>query len=72
MRQQKSGEADRLYEKYVKPLEKDHRGEYMIVSPTGQFLLGTQLYDLVETAERKFGPGNYVFKLGESAAVVWR
>ena len=32
-------EDARLYEQYGKPLEKDHAGEYMAISPDGQTIL---------------------------------
>jgi hypothetical protein len=70
--QRQLAEADRLYEQYAKPLEKDHNGEYIVVSSRGKYLLGTKLHDVVDAADRQFGPDNFVFKLGETAAVTWR
>lgn len=65
-------ETDRLYEQYAKPLEQEHRGEYIAVSPSGKTMLGRKLYNLVVDAEREFGPGNFIFKLGDKAAATWR
>ena len=38
-----------VYERYGKPLERDHWGEYLAVSPSGDTLLGS---DLMEVTER--------------------
>src|SRR5437588_193848 len=32
--------ADRLYDQYAKPLEDEHRGKYIAVSPSGQVVMG--------------------------------
>lgn len=64
--------ADELYDQYAKPLEDDHRGEYIAVSPTGQVLLGADLYELTRQATDTFGRGNFIFKLGPRAVGNWR
>lgn len=71
-RQDQLAEADRLYEKYARPLEHEHVGEYIAVSSRGEVLVGVRLYDVVDTAERQFGPGNFIFKIGEKVAATWR
>lgn len=64
-------QADRLYEQYGKPLEREHRGEYLAVSRDGQTLLAPSLLDAVERAADTFGPDNFVFKVGEKAVGKW-
>jgi hypothetical protein len=64
--------ADELYDQYAKPLEYEHRDEYIAVSPTGQVLLGDDLYDLTRQATETFGRGNFIFKLGQRAVGNWR
>ena len=65
-------QADALYDQYAKPLEQEHPGEYIAVSPTGQVLLGTDLYELTKTATKSFGRGNFIFKLGPRTVGHWR
>jgi hypothetical protein len=63
---------DDLYERYGRPLEADHRGEYLAVSPTGQTMLGPTLRDVARRARARFGPGNFLYKIGEKAVGKWR
>ena len=65
-------EARRLYEQYAKPLEKEHQGEYVAVSRTGETILGRTLGETVRKASDSFGPGNYVFKVGQRSVGKWR
>jgi hypothetical protein len=64
--------ADALYERYGRPLEAEHQGEYLAVSPRGDTLVGPTLLDVLERATDAFGPGNYLFKIGEKAVGRWR
>ena len=64
-------EANRLYTLYVKPLEREHTGEYAAVTPDGRIVIGPTLLDTVEEAVSTFGPGNVVFKVGERAVGKW-
>ena len=70
--QQRSREAQELYERYAKPLETEHWGEYVAISPAGKTILGGSLLEVVEQATSAFGPGNYIFKVGERAVGRWR
>lgn len=64
-------EADRLYERDGKSLEQEHWGQYVAaIAPDGRTLLGTPLRQVLERAHEAFGPGNFVFKIGEIAT--WR
>ena len=63
---------DELYERYGRPLERDHRGEFLAVSPRGETLLGASFSEVALEATEKFGPGNFVFKVGERAVGRWR
>lgn len=64
--------SEELYEKYGKPLEEEHHGEYLAISPHGKTLLGKDLLDLMKEATDTFGPGNFIFKVGEKAVGKWR
>ena len=59
--------ADRLYEQYGKPLEDQHRGQYVAIAPDGRFVLAPTLVEAVQRARTTLGLGNFVFKVGERA-----
>lgn len=65
-------EARKLYARYGKPLEKDHQGHFVAVSPQGKTVIATSLPDALQKAADQFGPGNLVFKVGSRAVGSWR
>jgi hypothetical protein len=65
-------QGDRLYERYGRPLEDQHRGEYVAISPDGQTILGSSVGEVLREAKATFGPGNFVFKIGEKSVGKWR
>jgi hypothetical protein len=60
-------EVNRLYARYVTPLERDHMGEYAAVTADGRMVTGSTLLETVEQAISTLGPDNVVFKGGERA-----
>jgi hypothetical protein len=58
-------EMIKLYEQYGRPFEAEHRGEYIAISRDGRTLLGTTLYETAERSVEVFGPGSFLFKVGE-------
>lgn len=62
---------EKLYKKYGKRLEKDHKGEYLAISQKGQTILGQNLYEVAKEASDVFGPGNFVYKIGERTVGKW-
>jgi len=54
---------DLIYEKYAKKLEKEHSGEYVTIGPDGETIIGEDDIDVVEKAVKKFGAGNFVFRI---------
>ncbi len=64
--------SDKLYEKYGKPFEKEHWGEFLAVSQKGKTILGNNLYEVIKKASDTFGPENFVYKVGEIAVWKWR
>lgn len=58
-------ESDNVYQKFVKPLEKDHWGKFVAVSSKGKTILTDSLFEAVEKGIRILGSGNFVFKVGE-------
>ena len=63
---------DELYELYGRPLEQDHYGEFLAVSAAGETLLGATFSEVAREATQKFGPGNFVFRVGERTVGRWR
>lgn len=63
---------DELYIKHGKPLEKDHRGDYLAVSEKGKTILGKDYLKVVLKARSTFGPGSFLYKVGEKSIWKWR
>jgi hypothetical protein len=64
-------QSDALYERYGKPLEKTERGKYIAISQDGKTLIADTVFDLMQQAKAKLGPGNFIFKIGERAVGKW-
>ena len=56
--------ARALYEQYGKPLEREHNGEYVVISNSGKTIVGKSLTEVVTHAIDTFGKGHFVFKIG--------
>ena len=68
----RSGEDMRLYEQYGKPLEHDHKGEFVAIGPDGTVILGNDSDDVLRQAVDAFGSGNFALtKVGEKAFGKW-
>ena len=65
-------EADLLYDQYGIPLEREFIGRYVAISRDGQTLLGATLLEVAQKAANAFGPGSYVFKIGQRTVGTWR
>ncbi len=63
--------VNELYERYAKPFEQDHYGEYIAVSGNGDTVLGPDLLKLSDEAHERFGPDHTIFKLGPKVAARW-
>jgi hypothetical protein len=63
---------DELYELYGKPLEAEHRGEFLAISPQGKTMLGPTLRQVALQAPDVLGPGVFVYQVGEPAVGKWR
>jgi hypothetical protein len=64
--------SEQLYDRYAQPLEGEHAGKYVAISPDGQVLLGDTMLEVAQQATERFGRGNFVFKLGPRAVGKWR
>jgi hypothetical protein len=70
--QERRLQADALYERYGRPLEATHRGQFVAISPSGETLVAPTVLGVVEQALAAFGRGSFVFKVGEKAVWRWR
>lgn len=64
-------EADRLYEQYGEPLEKDPWGEYIAINPGGEIYVGQNREEVSCIARERLGHGNLLFKIGPRATNTW-
>ena len=66
--------ADELYEKYGKPLEEKHWGEFLAVSPKGKTVLAPTMLEALKKAKAALGRGNFLFKVGPRVVgtALWR
>jgi hypothetical protein len=64
--------ARALYDRFGKPLEADHTGEYVVISNSGNTIVGKSLTEVVTNAIEKFGKGQFVFKIGSRAVGSFR
>ncbi|MSQ14650.1 MAG: hypothetical protein EXR50_02135 [Dehalococcoidia bacterium] len=58
----RADEDVRLYERYGKPLERDHFGEYVAIGPDGELILGHDDLEVTQKASARFGSGSYAFR----------
>lgn len=63
--------AEALYEQYGKPLEEKNIGKYVAISEDGKTIIGTSVFELIQEAKLAFGPGNFIFKIGERSVGKW-
>ena len=64
--------GDSLYQKYAKPFEEEHWGEYIAISKIGKTVLGNDLIRVMKKSLVSLGPGSFIFKVGEKAVYKWR
>jgi hypothetical protein len=70
--QHRKTEADTLYEQYGKPLEDQHRGQYVAITKDGKVVLAPTLLEVMQQAKTSLGPGSFIFKIGEQTVGKWR
>ena len=70
--QQLMAQADSLYMQYGKPLEQEHWGEFVAIFPDGRLVLGNSQREVLEQGLDQFGPGSFVFKVGDKVVGKWR
>ena len=62
-------QGDELYERYVKPLEAEHWGEFVAIAPDGRTMLGTNPYKIDTEAWDAFRVEAVMFQVGEKEIV---
>lgn len=70
--QQRTLLAEALYEQHGRPLEAAHRGKYVAISSKGETVLAPTVLEVLQKALAAFGPGSFIFKVGEKAVWRWR
>jgi len=53
-------DIDSLYERYGRPLEQEHYGEYVAIAQDGRVIVGKDDIEVVQKAIHEFGSGNSV------------
>lgn len=56
--------ADRLYNRYAKPLETEHWGMYIAISSSDETVVGADIADVRYRSLAQLGRGAFVFKIG--------
>lgn len=51
----RSADADRLYERHVRPLEPEHWGKYATVTLAGETIIAESLLEAIQEADNRFG-----------------
>ena len=70
--QQLIEQAESLYEQFGRPLEEEHWGEFVAIFPDGRTALGRSALEALDKAVADFGPGSFLFKVGDKDVGRWR
>jgi len=65
-------QADDLYERYGKPLQETYAGQYVVIAPDRQTVIGPTLIAVAQAAAATLGRGNLAFKIGDRAVATWK
>jgi hypothetical protein len=64
---------DELYERYGRPLEPEHAGEFVAISDDGRTIVGTDHLAVATKAVEQFGAGTFALRrIGAEAEINWR
>lgn len=58
-------QSNRQYDRMRQPLEKEHAGQYVAIAAGGETVLGDTPLEAIQKAKEAFGPGSFLFKVGE-------
>ncbi len=66
-------QAEKVYQKFVKPLEHKYLNKYVAVSPEGKTIFGSTMINVLKQAKTDFGEVTpLVFKVGPKVVGKWR
>ena len=66
-------EDDKLYERFARNLEQEHRGEFVAISRDGMIIVSKSDIEVLQKALARFGSGNFAFRrVGYKAIGKWR
>ena len=68
----RKGKADRLYERYGRPLEARHLGDFVAITEDGNVVVNSDLVELTRKSSMPDGPETFIFKIGERVVGSWR
>jgi len=69
---QRAKKDEQLYERYGRPLEKEHTGKYAAIGPDGQVVFGVSTDEVLQKGVETFGSGNFgLFRIGHPALGKW-
>ena len=57
-----------IYDRYVKPVEQQHLGEFVLVTPEGEMIFAADMDSFLEKTAHVPPGGNCLFKVGPIAA----
>ena len=64
---------EELYDRFVRNLESQHRGEFVAVHSDGRIIVDKNDIEVVDRALQQFGPGTFVLlKIGSRGVGKWR
>jgi len=65
--------CEELYDRFVRNLESQHKGEFVAVHPDGRVIMDRDDIKVVDQALQQFGPGTFVLlKVGSKGVGKWR
>lgn len=71
--EQRGKKDDLLYERFGRPLEAQHNGEFVAIADDGRTILGTDQLTVAQQALTQFGRGSFALRrVGDQAEMSWR
>jgi len=61
----------RQYDRFVRPIEAAHGGEFAAVTGDGRVILGKTILEAMDHADRELGTEVLIFKVGDFAVGKW-
>ncbi|MBI3988865.1 MAG: hypothetical protein HY347_04530 [candidate division NC10 bacterium] len=62
-----------LYERFAKPLEREHYGKFVAISREGELIIDSDQIHVLEEAIKRFGRGNFALRrFGFKALGRWK